>query len=204
MTTIRATVRSFVAIELPQAVQDHLADVQEQLAARMGESARAVRWTRPESIHLTLQFLGDVAVMRLQMVKMAVAQGCQQTQPFHLETGGLGVFPTLRRPRIIWIGLEGDDEAMDALTRLQTSVSSALTRIGYKPDKEFKPHLTLGRVRESARPGDLSAIAQAVSQAGRPKAVRFPVNAVSLMQSELRPGGSIYTRLSHVELAPTG
>src|SRR5688572_24369859 len=146
MTSVNTTIRTFVALELPGEVKAALSEAGHKLGAELGPSARAVRWTRPESIHLTLQFLGDVPVGMKQLIKEAIARGCADRGPIELSLGGLGVFPNLARPRVIWVGLDGENESIEALRSLQSAVSSELGKIGFKPDKEFSPHLTLGRV----------------------------------------------------------
>jgi 2'-5' RNA ligase len=202
MTTINATIRSFVAIELPDEVRDALSGVQSAIKERMQTSESSMRWVRPESIHLTLQFLGDVPIKVLPLVSDAIRKGCAQTSAFELELGGPGVFPNLRRPRVVWIGLKGDQRAMYALKSLQAAISDELQPQGFKPDKEFKPHLTLGRVREGARQDDYAAIARAISETPIPELTApLRVEGVSLMRSELRPAGSVYTQTSYVELS---
>lgn len=202
MTTINAAIRSFVAVELPDEVKDSLAGVQSAMRERMQASENAVRWVRPESIHLTLQFLGDVPVKVLPLVSDAIRKGCGQTSAFDLELGGPGVFPNLRRPRVVWIGLQGDEAAMSALKSLQAAIEAELQPLGFKPDKEFKPHLTLGRVREGARQDDYAAIARAVAETPTPDGIApFRVEGISLMRSELRPSGSVYTQTAYVELS---
>ncbi len=202
MTSIDATIRSFVAIELPDEVKSVLVNVQDAMRESMGASASAVRWVRPESTHLTLQFLGDVPVRVLPAVQDAIGRGCAGTSPFSLHMGGLGVFPNQRRPRVVWVGLRSDQKDMEALHALQTSIADALKPLGFKPDKDFHPHLTLGRVREGARQDDYAAIVRAVSNTPVPRlASPFRVDAVSLMRSELRPAGSIYTQTALFELA---
>lgn len=202
MTSINATIRSFVAIELTEEVKSVLLNAQDAMRESMGAGASAVRWVRPESTHLTLQFLGDVPVRVLPAVQDAIRRGCAGTSPFSLEVGGLGVFPNQRRPRVVWVGLRGDEGDMETLHRLQTSIADALKPLGFKPDKEFHPHLTLGRVREGARQDDYASIARAVSNTLVPQlAAPFRVDAISLMRSELRPAGSIYTQTAVFELA---
>jgi len=201
MTTINATIRSFVAVELPHEVRDALSGVQSAMKERMQTSESSVRWVRPESIHLTLQFLGDVPIKLLPLVSEAIRKGCGPTSAFDLELAGPGVFPNLRRPRVVWIGLQGDQAAMNALKSLQVAISNELQPLGFKPDKEFKPHLTLGRVREGARQDDYAAIARAISETNIPQ-LNTPVRVagISLMRSELRPSGSVYTQTAYIEL----
>ena len=199
MTTIQATLRAFIAIELPPDVREMLADTQARIADRLGTHERALRWARTEGLHLTLQFLGDVPVRLVGLVKDAMDQACNATTPFTLTTGEPGVFPNERRARVVWTGIGGD---LDALNTLATSVHRELNALGYRPDKLFSPHLTLARVRGDAGDDARKAIAEALAYIRRdlPPQISFEVASVSLMQSELRQGGSVYTHLRSSDL----
>src|SRR5687767_14865589 len=109
MSSINAKIRTFVALELPGEVKAALSETSHKLGAELGLSARAVRWTHPESIHLTLQFLGDVPVGMKHLIKEAIVRGCKSHEPIELSLGGLGVFPNLHHPRVLWVGLSGED-----------------------------------------------------------------------------------------------
>jgi 2'-5' RNA ligase len=165
----------------------------------MGRASGTIRWTRAESVHVTLQFLGNVPANLVPQISAAVKEACEGTGPLNLVLGGIGAFPNVGRPRVVWIGIEGDTCRLRALA---TTIGQRLEPLGYKPDKPFEPHITLGRVRETVRPDELRAISQALAaQAARnsPK-TSFTIRSVSLMESHLQPGGSVYTRLASVEL----
>ncbi len=202
MSSVTTTIRLFVAGELPGEVKAALNDISHQLAGQLGTTARAVRWVRPEAIHLTLQFLGDVPVGMQPLLKEAVARGCIGHDPIDLSLGGLGVFPNLKRPRVLWLGLSGEDADMPALSALQAAISRELSEIGFEPDKEFRPHLTLGRVREGASRDEIGAITRVLTSTdGHPtSAIAFTLHDVSLIKSELRPSGSVYTRVITIPL----
>jgi RNA 2',3'-cyclic 3'-phosphodiesterase len=201
--TTQPTIRTFVAVELPEDVKQALTSAQEGLRAHMGRAANAIRWTRPEGIHLTLQFLGDVAEASIPEIVKALQTASMGSRHVSLALGGLGVFPNLRRPRVLWAGLDGTPEAVKGLQRLHRAVSEGLTPLGFKPDKGFDPHLTLGRVRDSVRPNELAAISDVISTQANSLVPRLAlqIDAISLMKSDLQPGGSIYTRLASLELA---
>jgi 2'-5' RNA ligase len=199
MSTVHAMLRVFIAVELPQDVQGVLKETQERLSRQMGQHADALRWAKPEGLHLTLQFLGNVSLRFVALVKGALDKACVGATPFTLSTGEPGVFPNERRPRVLWLGVQGDADALHALA---ASVHRQMQTLGYQPDDSFSPHLTLARVKGHADDEVQQAIAKALAQL-RTEAVppvSFQVGAVSLMQSELRPGGSIYTRLHAFEL----
>jgi 2'-5' RNA ligase len=202
--TTQPTIRTFVAVELPEDVKHALTSAQEELRAYLGKAANAIRWVRPEGIHLTLQFLGDVAEASIPDIVKALHAASIGSGHVSLELGGLGVFPNLRRPRVLWAGLDGTPKAMRDLQMLHRAVSEGLTPLGFKSDKSFDPHLTLGRVRDTVRPNELAAISEVISSHADRLVPRltFQIDAISLMKSDLQPGGSIYTRLARLELAP--
>lgn len=199
MTTLQTPLRLFVAIELPEEIQDLLTATQERLREQLGPTQEAIRWTKPESTHLTLQFLGDVPVNILQLVKNALREGCEGAMPLTLQVEGIGAFPNARRPRVVWVGLSGE---LEALHTLEKGIEEKLRPFGYKPDRPFNPHITLARVREGASSHDLAALHRALAEDRRPffEPPLLVVNRVSLMRSELGRGGSHYTQLDAVML----
>jgi RNA 2',3'-cyclic 3'-phosphodiesterase len=193
------TVRAFVAVEMPPEIRELLAEKQDELKGHMGRAAGAVRWVRPEGVHLTLQFLGDVPVGLVPRMSQALDEARNGVRPLKLVVSRVSAFPGIVKPRVIWIALEGD---IAGLHTLEAAVSTQLQPLGFAPDKPFKPHVTLGRVRENVRPDELLAISQAlVAQENKPiHRVNFTVNRVQLMESHLQRGGSVYTELAAVEL----
>jgi 2'-5' RNA ligase len=200
MTALGGTIRSFIAIELPPEVLDSLATTQHEVQRRLGPAGRSLRWTRPECIHLTLQFLGEVRISLIGPIAVAMEKAAHGIRTFTLQTDMLGVFPNPRRPRVLWVGLRGD---LEVLKKLNDATAEQLKPLGFAPDQSFSPHLTLARVREDSRPDDRAAVAALVAPGGQPAArpVTFDVQGVSLMRSELSPGGSIYTEQKYVKLA---
>lgn len=188
-------VRAFVAIELPPQVRDVLAGlVQELSRARL----RGVRLVRPEGVHLTLKFLGDVQVAQVEAIACALARVARAHEPFLLELAGAGVFPERSAPRVLWVGIEGD---MEPLRALQRDVEAALETLGFaREERGFKPHLTIGRIKEGASPADRREAERALASAWTSPGVRMEVGSVSLMKSILRPDGAIYERLASVSL----
>lgn len=193
-------IRAFVAVELNQELRQAIGRVQaqtkERLMKRLPTDAR-IQWVRPESIHLTLKFLGDIAERRVDEMRHALAATIGSASRFTVEVGGLGVFPDHRAPRVLWIGLA---DASHRLSRLAADIDSALTALGFAPEgKPFTPHLTLARIKEKSR-----EVGQALTASGAltegAQAGRLTVRSVALMRSELKPSGSVYTRLWEVPL----
>ncbi len=189
------TIRAFVAVELPEGVLAHLESVQRGLRKGLGSAESAVRWVRPEGIHLTLQFLGNVPRTQVPAIEQALRDACAGARPAQVGTAGVGAFPNPNRPRVVWIGLDG---GLQPLFDVERAIGRALTPLGYKPDKPFNPHLTLGRVREHLHPDEVAAIARVLADAAKrpPRPVSFTASSISLMQSTLQPGGSVYTQLA--------
>jgi len=188
-------VRSFVAIELPEEAKKGLARLRRELER---DEHRFVKWVDPGGIHLTLKFLGNVPSKRAAEITEAVAKAMQGVSPFHLEIHGMGAFPSLKQPRVLWVGIEGE---VDKLTRLQQSIDCALAALGFaKEERPFVPHLTLARVREGASPADRKGFGELVGAAIFEEKYRIEVEAVRLMRSQLTPAGAIYSCISMVGL----
>lgn len=192
-----APIRTFAAVELPDGVKRPLARAAAELRAQRIPGLRVVR---PEGIHITLKFLGDIDPARVPNIADALAAAAANHPPFSLAVGAPGAFPNPTRPRVLWLGVAGAAAALAALRALQRDTDAALAAIGFPPEKQpFTPHLTIARMR---RP-DAAALA-ALSDLSIHSGAAIPVNAVSLMQSRLNPGGAIYTRLRSVPLADSG
>jgi RNA 2',3'-cyclic 3'-phosphodiesterase len=192
-------VRTFVAVELPADIRKRLADTQAQLRGTMGGAEGAVRWSRTDGVHLTLQFLGDVPSGSIDAILGGVRAGCAGAKPVDLILGSVGAFPTVEKPRVLWLGLNGDAAQLQTL---QAGISKKLGALGYQPDKPFKPHITLGRVREHVSKDELVSISrglQVVAGKSTPHP-SFTIHEVSLMKSDLQPAGAVYTALGVVEV----
>lgn len=186
-------IRAFVAVELPPEAQAALGSVSEALAGRVPPGS--VRWVRPELIHLTLRFLGETAVSQLPSISAVLDEVGRQSGPLTLRLGPVGCFPTCKRPRVIWVGLEGD---LRSLAALQRRVEEALVPLGWAAEKRpFQPHLTLGRVKDV---GQVSRVSWEV----KVEAVAVAVTAVVLVQSQLQKSGPDYTNLHVSRLSPAG
>lgn len=180
------SVRSFIAVELPDPVRARL----ESLARELKKSDAQVGWARTEGIHLTLKFLGNVTPDILEQVKPVMTGITSRAEPFRLQPSSCGAFPTIKQPRVIWVGLRGESEP---LIRLQKEVDAALVALGFKPeDRPFRPHLTLGRVRGRQR---LQALQNILFEHRDFAAEPFDVTELVLYKSDLRPDGARYTPL---------
>lgn len=180
-------VRSFVAILLNDEVRTAIAAE----IARLRPLAPRVGWVAPPNLHLTLKFLGELPPDALEPAKDGLAEAVAGETLFSLHFFGLGAFPGMARPRVLWVGVAEGGPAAQAL---QARVEAALTRRGFaREERPFSPHLTLGRVRE---PRGLVQLQQAMGRDAKMDFGRLEVQALSLMRSDLSPGGSRYTELA--------
>lgn len=193
------TWRTFIAIELDPHLKARLAELQEQLRSRLSPSS--VRWVQPDSIHLTLKFLGDTPTDKIEEVQAALARAAAQVTPFVITAGELGCFPNNRQPRVVWVGLQ---EPTGKLARLQRAVEEFVAPLGFPTEgRPFSPHLTLGRVQRHASRSEVRQIGEVVSASAVGVLDEMTVTEVSYIKSDLRPSGAVYTTLFRAELGKT-
>lgn len=185
--------RMFVAIELSERVRQNVAGV----LADLDRIGAAVRWVKPENLHLTLKFLGDVEEHRLSDLFAGTEEALREIHAFRVTFRGLGAFPHLRRPRVFWIGIE--QQGAERLKTVQQRIESRLPGLGFPRDtKAFAPHLTLGRVKKNPR--GIAELAAAVERMSfGPE--EMSVERVVVMKSVLTPEGPNYSRLREVPLS---
>ena len=184
-------IRAFIAISLPERILQAIAKLQETLKG----SGFKIRWTRKEGIHLTIKFLGDIEWDDVEKIHVAMERTTLDFSPFTLRGEGVGVFPDIRRPRVVWIGLTGD---VEALSLLQRGLEDQLNSFGFpKERRAFKGHLTVGRVKGRV---DLAKLAKALEALEEFQTESFTAQSVVLFQSDLRPNGAVYSRLAEVPL----
>lgn len=192
-----AAIRSFVAVELDEEVKQRLAEIQRQLKTMT--PGGVVRWVQPDSIHVTLKFLGDVPEERIRAIVAALERECAPVAPLAFTVAGAGCFPNARRPNVVWIGVEDPDGQLAAL---QQAVERALNPLGYPPEgRPFKPHLTLGRVNRSVSDADLRKVGERVSGLRVAHLGQVQVAEIVLMRSDLSPAGARYTPLARIPLS---
>ena len=183
-------IRSFFAIKIPEEYKEELLRIMDALR----QTGADVKLTRPENVHLTLKFLGDIQESMAPKLAGAVRDMTAGQKPFCLRTQGMGVFPGTSRPRVIWLGLADD---ADGLNTLYKSVQNAAESLGFsKDDRAFKPHLTLGRVRSAKGKEALLTELKKLD----PKPLEFKASEIILFQSVLKPSGAVYTPLERIAL----
>ena len=182
--------RAFLAAELPAPLQDTIQTATSGLRKTLGDEL--VRWVPIHNVHLTLKFLGDVSPSSLDLIKQMLTTEASQVQSFEVQIEGLGSYPGPRRPRVLWVGLI----APAALAALQHSIEAASSRLGFESeDREYSPHLTIGRVRQNISASEQQKIRTALEDARVGNLGFAQVDAVHLFKSDLQPTGSIYTKL---------
>lgn len=188
--------RAFIAIEIPLDIQDAIQRQTARLRQTLGSDL--VRWAPAQNMHLTIKFLGEIAASHVDFLKQMLAREADAHPQFDLQIGGLGSYPTSRRPRILWVGLH----APAGLAALQKSIEAGTSRLGYEEEElAFSPHLTIGRVRQNISPADLSKIRAAMDNIQLGNIGTARVDSVHLIRSELKPNGSVYTKLFSAPLS---
>ncbi len=181
--------RAFIAVEIPSEIQQKIH--RETAHLRKGIDS-LVRWVAPQNMHLTLKFLGDVSPNSLEFIKQMLRTEAENVSCFDLHLAGLGAFPNLKRPRVLYVGIQAP-AALDALAR---GIESASRKLGYEPEERpFSAHLTLGRVRQNANAEEQQQIRRAIEGTQVDLLGTARVDSVHLYKSDLNPGGSVYTRL---------
>jgi 2'-5' RNA ligase len=199
------TLRAFVAVEVSETVAERAGALVDRL--RGSSAGGEVKWVQPHHFHLTLKFLGQTPRPDLPALSEALQRVSATAAPFTLELGGLGAFPTVRRPRVVWLGVTAGGEA---LARLAGATETACEALGWaREEKPYRAHLTLGRVRErsrgapsrpAARP---EALTRALERESGSEAGETRVERIVLVRSELGRGGPVYTVLDAFPLSGT-
>ncbi len=189
--------RCFIAIKPTDEIQNRILKLIEDLRDQLGSDL--IRWCSEEQLHITLSFLGDVEEEKIECLKTTLKEYCSEFSKFNLTVGGLGCFPDLNFPRVVWVGINGD---VDNLADLQEAVQVAVCDFGsHKEEKEFKPHLTIARIKRatSMELRDIkNKLQRTISSVGL--IGDWHVDKVLLMESLLQPSGAVYQELESVKL----
>lgn len=187
-------IRTFIAIDLDKDLRQRVAALQQNFM-RLGAE---LKWVEAQNIHVTLLFLGEVEDRELPALCKAVAQVAAQQPPFTMSVEGVGCFPNVRRPRVVWAGIgEGKQE----LVQLHDALETPLLELGCyrREERDYTPHLTLGRV---AGDGAGAELTKGLTKYAGWKGGETPVGEILVMSSELKPSGPVYAVLSRAKLHP--
>ncbi|HUX88871.1 MAG TPA: RNA 2',3'-cyclic phosphodiesterase [Chloroflexota bacterium] len=191
-----STIRAFIAIESPAEVREWCGQAMRRAQQRLGAASHDVCWVNPDGLHVTLKFLGTVPTTLVPELTTCLECALASQPPFQLSIGRLGVFPSQRSPRVLWLAIGGD---LAELNACQARVEAATNPLGFPPEKRpYQPHLTFGQVRETAAPEALAAIGSLAASWPTDQVISFPVDAASLMQSHLGRSGARYSRLAEL------
>lgn len=189
------TIRAFIAIELSDQIKETIRNFQEQLKPLGCD----VSWVKPENAHLTLKFLGDVKAKMVPSVTEALTNLCRDLRPFDTALTQPGVFPDLRHPRVVWVGLDDSD---GNLTRLAGSLETALGNIGFKKEKRsFQAHITVGRIKSGK---NIQRLSESLERYPLPAGITQNMRSICLYKSLLTSGGPIYSILASYSLEVSG
>ena len=191
MVEEKQSVRAFVSIHIPAEVRERMRTAQVELERTIPKSA--VRWTPFEQLHLTLEFLGNVATADMPPLESALKQLATAHRPFELSAERVGAFSSTRNPRVIWVGIEGETDAVKAL---QSDVKGSVRSfVAEQETRAYKPHVTLGRV-QPLKGRDLRQVSDALAAATEQSFGSWRVDEFALMQSKLSPHGSQHSTLA--------
>jgi len=189
------TIRAFIAIELPAELRQQLARLQERLKA---DNQPRIKWINPDSIHLTLKFLGNIPISDIDRITQAMTDTAKRITPFYLGTEALGTFPNLKRVQVVWVGLSGE---VDKLKQLQQIIETNLAQLGFAAERRlFKPHLTLARLGKDVSPGERQNLGELIAGTSFETGERVKVDSINLIRSQLTREGAIYSRISSAGL----
>jgi 2'-5' RNA ligase len=190
-----AAIRAFIAIELPAELQNRIS---QEIASVQQRAGHAVRWVSTQNIHLTIKFLGNVSPANLNALTAVLAGESIRHKAFEFSVGELGAFPNKLRPRVVWVGIQAPPQ----LSELQHGIDRETNRLGYAgEERDFSPHLTLGRVSQHASPQEVKQIADALTVSSIGNLGKVRVDSIRLYRSDLQQGGAIYTPLLSAPLA---
>jgi 2'-5' RNA ligase len=179
-------IRAFVALKLPENIISSIKRIQEDLKLYRFP----VRWVRPEKMHLTIKFFGEIAESDIKHIGAAMNNCAGSYAPLSLSAKGVGVFPSIARPKVIWTGISGE---ASLLFDLRNALENRFDEISFKKEaRPFKGHLTIGRFRERADSGKLI---EALKKWQSFESERFVAGELYLYKSALRPEGPVYSEL---------
>ena len=186
--TEEKTIRTFLAIELPEEIRKEIANIQDHLKKNI---RGVITWVRPERIHLTLKFFGNISGDDVVNISRVVENSVAGVRPFSLSVKAVGVFPDVMRPRVVWLGINGD---VVPLSNLHKVMDRGFQDYGFKrEERPFRPHLTLGRIKS---PKGMVGLATVVEGGGGYISGQFQAGGLTLFKSDLTPGVAIYTKLA--------
>jgi 2'-5' RNA ligase len=186
-------IRSFVAIEFPSTIQDAI--IWQTTILRKNYPNPVIRWVKPENIHLTLKFLGDLAKSDLDVLARSLTDEAKRVEPFSISFTNLGIFPNSKKPRIIWIGVNSPAILMEFQSKIESLTSRHGIHIEQRP---FSPHITLGRISERNSLLNIDNLILDISSIKVSTIDNVNISSIKIFKSDLKPDGPIYTVISNI------
>ncbi|HUV51390.1 MAG TPA: RNA 2',3'-cyclic phosphodiesterase [Anaerolineae bacterium] len=184
-------IRAFIGFELPEKIRSFISSIQEDLKSNKLDA----RWVQVKNIHLTLKFLGNINEEDAQRVGKAIFKSAADHAPISLAAKGIGAFPDINRPNVLWVGIKGQ---IDMLIQLQKSLEDQLEKIGFsRENRPFKGHLTLARVKKQL---DRTKLITAIKKYKELESEPFIADNIILFKSDLKSNGAVYTKLISISL----
>ncbi len=197
--------RTFIAIDLPDAIKDEIRDRQRRIQSALhpNHAHRLLRWTLPDKMHITLRFLGETSDEQRDRLAQPLRRIAAAQSPFQLQLSQIGVFPNWSRLRVLWIGLDGE---LESLQQMQQAVEAAAQEAGFAAEgKSFSPHITLARIGKDSSNEDVRRLGGSLQtwsqQTAAPSGSPWTVDRIIHVQSQLRAQGALYTPLAEFPLS---
>lgn len=189
------TIRTFIAVDFPLEIKEKITEITAYFQTKLPPAQ--IKWVEPDHMHLTLKFMGETPLDKLVQIKQSMHQVVTKFPSFSIEIETLGMYPNVKRPRVIWLGINDKNN----LILLHNQLDQALKGKGIKSDRRsLSPHLTIGRVRRSADPESIRQIGKILSQFKISSLGRIKIDEIVYYQSVLTPQGPIYTILQSTPL----
>lgn len=181
-------VRCFISIELDEYIKRKISELIDFLRKYEAD----IKWVEPENLHLTLKFLGNTQLEKIQIIKEVLTNISKKIFPFYIKIQGIGFFPNKKYPRVLWVGLENKEKIID----IQKKIEADMSKIGYKKEeREFDPHITIGRTRSFTK---ISNLLECLDDYKKYDFGTLFVDRINIMKSDLTSKGPIYTKLTDV------
>ena len=181
--------RAFLAAEIDEELKDKIAEVQEQLK----EADAPVKFVEPHNLHFTFKFFGEIDEDKFEEIVSAVETKVQDYSPFEISIKGVGLFPNPRYIRVVWLGVEDSGP----FSRLQMALDEDFQKMGFKKERSYVPHLTMGRVRGAK---NKDALLSRIDELKEVEIGRMRIEKLFLKESVLKPEGPVYTTVNEFDL----
>jgi len=184
----KENVRAFIAVELSKAAKDEI----ERIINSLKDADTNTKWLSSQTMHLTLKFLGSVSPEKVKDITSSIKTISEDITTFNITFSDIGVFPSERRPKVVWVGIKDDNGEVQALS---SKVEGAMEKEGFtREDRPFTPHITLGRIKNGKNIDKLMSITKSINVSP----IVSTISRIVLFRSELTSKGAIHTPISKI------